>query len=166
MVRSESAASRMAVAGYAIWFCAWLAITVVGILLTPHPDGHGTHRQLGFPPCPSVLFFQRPCPGCGLTTSWTALLHGDFASAFRAHPFGPILYIGFTISGLMCLWAWIGRRTLIYRPALNRLLLGFILVFLAFSAWRFINPPANYLQDPFSPPLVSGSKLARQAPTP
>lgn len=166
MIWSERAVSRTAVAGYAIWFGAWLAITIVGFLLTPHPDGHGTHRQLGFPPCPSVLFFQRPCPGCGLTTSWTAMLHGDLASAFGAHPFGPILYLGFTVSAVFCFWAWIGRRSLAYPPLLNRLLLGFIVIFLGFSTWRFINPPAKYLEDPFSPPSPSALKLGKQARVP
>lgn len=84
----------------------WAAITGFGIYMTPDPHGHGTHQQLGLPPCPSVLFFSKPCPGCGLTTSWTATIHGHFAEAFRAHPLGPILYLLFTYIALVSLWGF------------------------------------------------------------
>jgi membrane associated rhomboid family serine protease len=30
-----------------------------------------------------------PCPGCGLTRSWSLTAHGDLAGAFARHPFGP-----------------------------------------------------------------------------
>lgn len=82
--------------GQVFIFAVWLAITGFGIYLSPDKYGHGTHQQLGLPPCPSVLFFDRPCPGCGLTTSWTAFIHGHWAEAFHAHPLGPFLYLGFT----------------------------------------------------------------------
>ncbi|MDX2065543.1 MAG: DUF2752 domain-containing protein [Fimbriimonadaceae bacterium] len=85
-----------------IWFVVWAGITGVGVALQPDPHGHGTHQQLGLMPCPSVLAFNRPCPGCGLTTSWTRLLHGDLAGAFAAHALGPIAYLLFTVS------AWLG----------------------------------------------------------
>lgn len=75
---------------------AWVFVTAVGLSLKPDAHGHGTHQRLGLPPCPSVLLFDRPCPGCGLTTSWTAFLHGDFALAFYAHALGPILYLAYS----------------------------------------------------------------------
>ena len=79
-----------------LWFVLWAGVTSVGIYLHPSSHGHGTHQQLGLPPCPSVLMFNRPCPGCGLTTSWTALIHGEFITSFRAHPLGIPMYLGFT----------------------------------------------------------------------
>jgi hypothetical protein len=87
----------------------WLAVTGFGIYLSPNPHGHGTHQQLGLPPCPSVLLFDKPCPGCGLTTSWTATIHGYVTDAFKAHPLGPILYIIFTAFALLNLWAFFKR---------------------------------------------------------
>ena len=66
---------------------------------------------------PDLCFFHRetglPCPGCGLTRSWAALVHLDLAAAFRYHLFGPPLFL---FTGLMVLggkWsAWIKRLPL------------------------------------------------------
>lgn len=90
----------------------WIAVTVVGIVLRPSPDGHGTHQQLGLPPCGSVILFDRPCPGCGLTTSWTAILHGQFVQAFEAHPLGPPLYLIFTAFAIANIWAFFKKTTI------------------------------------------------------
>ncbi len=89
-----------------MWFLTWLGITSVGIFLHPDVHLHGTHRQLGLPACPSVMIFHRPCPGCGLTTSFTAMVHFDFATALRAHLMGPLLYGLFTVSAIICGWCW------------------------------------------------------------
>ncbi len=37
--------------------------------------------------CLMVLVTGLPCPGCGLTRAGVALLHLDFAGAWRLHPF-------------------------------------------------------------------------------
>ena len=100
MSLSETAANRRDLAGSVLLSLGWLFCTVVGLSLKPDAHGHGTHQRLGMPPCPSVLLFDRPCPGCGLTTSWTALLHGDLSLAFHAHALGPFLYLGYTAFAL------------------------------------------------------------------
>lgn len=43
--------------------------------------------------CPFRLITGLPCPGCGLTRSWTAAAHGDIAEAFSYNFFGPISLI-------------------------------------------------------------------------
>jgi hypothetical protein len=43
--------------------------------------------------CPFRLATGLPCPGCGLTRSWTALAHGEFRTAFRANLFGPLAFV-------------------------------------------------------------------------
>jgi hypothetical protein len=135
----EAGWSRRLLVGQAVWAGVWAACTVVGAtILRPSPAGHGTHTQLGLPPCPSILLFGRPCLGCGLTTSWTRLLHGDWGGAFAAHPLGPVAYAAFTLSALACLYGFFARvRVDPNAPALNRLLVAFIVVFAAFGAWRF-----------------------------
>lgn len=42
--------------------------------------------------CWSRRLADVPCPGCGLTHAWVATAHGDFAAAFDAHFFGPLLF--------------------------------------------------------------------------
>ena len=37
--------------------------------------------------CPMVIFLGLPCPGCGLTRAGMLFLNGDFADAWRMHPF-------------------------------------------------------------------------------
>lgn len=106
MVQFRDGVPKKKLMGQLVWFLAWVFITGFGIYLTASKDLHGTHQSLGLPPCPSVAFFDRPCFGCGMTTSITALLHFDFATAFRAHPFGPPFYILFTITALMCGYGW------------------------------------------------------------
>lgn len=97
---SEPAFSRRDLAGSLTLAMGWVFVTAIGLFLKPDVHGHGTHQRLGLPPCPSVLIFDRPCPGCGLTTSWTALLHGDLPLAFQAHALGPVLYLGYTAFAL------------------------------------------------------------------
>jgi hypothetical protein len=43
--------------------------------------------------CPFRLVTGLPCPGCGLTRSWVALLHGNLADSIRWHPLGPITVV-------------------------------------------------------------------------
>src|SRR5690348_8767324 len=102
----ESCDNKRVLSGQLIVTGIWATITVIGACLSPDPSGHGTHQQLGLPPCPSVLLFNRPCPGCGLTTSWTATIHGHFAEAFAAHPLGPILYGLLTLFAIINLMAF------------------------------------------------------------
>ena len=107
MVKLRSGFPRGRLGGQLAWFALWAVMTAVGLYLTPNPSGFGTHTQLGLPPCPSTLLWARPCPGCGMTTSVAATLHGNFSLAFRAHPFGPLLYALFTASALAGLYGWL-----------------------------------------------------------
>ncbi|MBQ8351294.1 MAG: DUF2752 domain-containing protein [Clostridia bacterium] len=36
--------------------------------------------------CPFYRFFETPCPACGVTRAWLALLHGNVRLAFSYHP--------------------------------------------------------------------------------
>ena len=80
----------------AAWAFA-LAATWPVVLLSAwlHPDGRGfgTHQQLGLPPCSFEAVTRVPCPGCGLTTSFTNMAHLHVVDAFRAHLMGPLLFL-------------------------------------------------------------------------
>lgn len=78
-----------------VWFalatCA-IAVLVTARVLVPDPHGHGTHMQLGLPPCGFMVYFGYPCPGCGMTTSFAHLARAEMVSAFVANPFGLLLF--------------------------------------------------------------------------
>lgn len=58
---------------------------------------------IDMPLCPMAAVLGIPCPGCGLTRATLALLHGNFALAFRFHPLvfwvAPV-YV-FLVAGLL-----------------------------------------------------------------
>jgi|ERR1044072_328425 hypothetical protein len=54
----------------------------------------GVATGVGGWPCPLKSALGIPCPGCGLTRASVSLLRGDFAAAFSAHAFAPVLLVG------------------------------------------------------------------------
>ncbi|OWK38451.1 DUF2752 domain-containing protein [Fimbriiglobus ruber] len=72
------------------------SILVVAVCLNPYnPDGTArtmaTHTQLGLPQCNMVQLIGKPCPSCGMTTSFTLLAHGDVSNSLRANWVGTLL---------------------------------------------------------------------------
>ncbi|MFE0751575.1 DUF2752 domain-containing protein [Gordonia sp. NPDC058843] len=53
------------------------------------PSGVDSGPQL----CPFAVMTGLPCPGCGLTRSWVAFMHGDVGSAFTFNVFGPVFLV-------------------------------------------------------------------------
>lgn len=78
---------------WAVLFAIPTAVVITAALLTPDPHGHGTHTQLGLPPCGFLVFTGFPCPGCGLTTSFSHMVRFQLPSAFLANPFGVVLFL-------------------------------------------------------------------------
>jgi len=68
-----------------------LALLAVAAFLKPDPRGLGTHQQFGLPPCTFRFFLGRPCPSCGMTTSWAHLVRGQLIGALRASVGGTLL---------------------------------------------------------------------------
>ena len=77
--------------GLAALAAALVAVLVTARTLSPDDRGHGTHEQLGLPPCTFYLIFRRPCPACGMTTSWAWLLRGNVVRAMAANAGGALL---------------------------------------------------------------------------
>lgn len=79
-----------------IW-ATLLAIPAVVLTLAaglePNPLGHGTHTQLGLPPCGFLVVTGYRCPGCGLTTSFASMMNLEPLAAFQANPFGVLLFV-------------------------------------------------------------------------
>ena len=88
---------------------AWAVITLAA-LLTPNPDGVGTHRQLGLGACTILSLTGYPCPMCGMTTTFTHMAHLDPASALVTQPFGVVLFLGTLATGLLAVWEGVSPR--------------------------------------------------------
>jgi hypothetical protein len=52
-----------------------------------------THTQMGLPPCNFVTLTGKPCPACGMTTSFALLAHGDVPNSLRANWAGTLLAV-------------------------------------------------------------------------
>jgi hypothetical protein len=143
-----------------VWPFIWLGTTLVALFLTPSSAEHGTHQQLGLPPCPSVLLFDRPCPGCGLTTSWTALVHGDFSKSFSAHALGPLLYGIFTVTAVAGVYGW-WKRIRFRTETLSFTLATYVFmaIFLAYGGIRML-VVTNYAA-PHERPLMDLVRISK-----
>jgi hypothetical protein len=83
-----SAATRVVLVGLAAGLAGLLGLAG---RLTPDPRGHGTHTQLGLPPCPFFAARGVRCPACGVTTAMALAVRGRVGSALGANPAGVLL---------------------------------------------------------------------------
>lgn len=69
--------------------CTWVIAEAVSV--TPDARGYGTHESLGMEPCGFYRATGRPCPSCGMTTSFANMVRLRPLAAFRASPAGALL---------------------------------------------------------------------------
>ena len=98
-----------------------------------------THTQLGLPECTFKTLYGKPCPSCGLTTSFALLLRGDVANSARAN------YVGTLLAAFLLVvlpWAVVSliRGRLIWIVSLERALTWTVAVFLTLLLvrWAFV----------------------------
>ena len=75
-------------------------------------------------PCLFLELTGRPCPGCGMTNAYLALLKGDVLTAFSSHPMFwslPIIYLFILFDGRVF------RRQCLNYGSLILLGLGFLI---------------------------------------
>ncbi|QDV69739.1 hypothetical protein Poly24_34560 [Rosistilla carotiformis] len=126
---------------------AWIAGVAIGLLvigggfLLYHVEPNATSW---YPKCPLHQMTGLHCPGCGITRSASALVHGDLATAVRMNPLavlgGPILVI--------LLWRR-GRQPSADKPtgpALGQILLVVLVVY--FVARNVPSPSRSWLAPP------------------
>jgi hypothetical protein len=95
-----------------------------------------THRQLGLPPCTFYEVTGKPCPACGMTTSFSLLMHGDVVGSLRANSVGTLL-------ALFCLayipWAAlsVARGRALFVRALDRALMLVVITLLVLLMLRW-----------------------------
>ncbi|XME03163.1 DUF2752 domain-containing protein [Lachnospiraceae bacterium C1.1] len=59
-------------------------IIAIGLLLL------AAAAYLGFYRCPVKLIFGFPCPSCGMTRAFRAVVHGNIDESFKFHPLWPL----------------------------------------------------------------------------
>ncbi len=118
-----------------------VAVFTTAVLLNPYdetgaPRRMETHLQLGLPPCTFRLVTGVPCPSCGMTTSFSLLMHGDVVNSLRANAVGTLL-------ALFCLalipWSVASAllRRYFFVAALDRALMWVVLVFVVLLLTRW-----------------------------
>lgn len=68
-----------------------IVLLAIALNLEPSPQGLGTHQQLGLPPCSMRVMFGIRCPGCGMTTSWSHFMHGNWITSMQVNLGGFLL---------------------------------------------------------------------------
>ena len=82
-------------------------VFAVAFYLNPYdadgrPRTMATHTQLGMPPCNFVILAGKPCPSCGMTTSFALLVRGDVVASLRANWAGTLIAV---LWALTMVWA-------------------------------------------------------------
>lgn len=92
--------------------CLVIGLLLLARSLEPAPSGFGTHRQLGLPPCTSVLMWGAKCPSCGMTTAWAHATRGEWRHALEANVGGMLLaIIGLAYLPASCYFFAMGRSS-------------------------------------------------------
>ena len=89
----EARRERRLAAGFAL---LGVVVFALAAILNPYdeaglPRTHGTHRQLGLPACTLKALTGISCPSCGMTTTFSLLMHGDPAAAWRTNWAGCVV---------------------------------------------------------------------------
>lgn len=129
----------------------WIAVFSIAIGLDPYlADGEarrlGTHRQIrlpgmqeGLPECNFKAMAGLPCPSCGMTTSFTLLMHADVWNSLQANFAGTLLA---TFGLLFVPWAFasafFGRFVLIRRIEIVVFRLAIVFLVILFGRWAFV----------------------------
>jgi hypothetical protein len=120
----------------------WVLVFGLAWYLNPYQEDGSprtleTHRQLGFPPCTfRIITGGLPCPSCGMTTSFSLLVHGDPVNSLRANWVGTLL----AVYGLVLI-PWSLVSVLLKQPlfilSLDRALNWSVIIFLALMLLRW-----------------------------
>jgi hypothetical protein len=122
----------------------WIAVIITAICLWPYDDNGeplklGTHQQLGLPECNFKQLAGVPCPSCGMTTSFSLLLHGDVLNSLKANFAGTALV---TFGLLFVPWAFASAylRRWVFIRSLETVVFRLAVVFLVmlFGRWTIV----------------------------
>ncbi len=105
------------------------------------PRTSATHMQLGMPPCNFVVLTGKPCPSCGMTTSFALLVRGDVSASVRANWVGSIICVLWAGTLVWAVASGLWGKPLFVRPGRGELIftvvVGAVLV-LMLARWGAI----------------------------
>lgn len=84
--------------GAGILALATFTLLVIAWRLNPSGDGHGTHTQLGLPPCAWAAWFGKPCVTCGMTTAVSHAADGHLLRSALTQPAGMLFALGCSVA--------------------------------------------------------------------
>lgn len=118
---------------------AWAGIAAAAVYLA-------MSRFLFHTVCPMVMVTGFPCPACGLTRAFKALISGHFAAAFSIHPF---IYPIVGMALFFLIWRYYFQKSL--RPFVKFIILLIVLMVI-YYIYRMIRyfpgePPISYYYD-------------------
>jgi hypothetical protein len=141
----EQARMARVVRGLLILMATGFAVVLgLAFALNPYdaegqPRSMATHTQLGLPPCNMVTLIGKPCPACGMTTSFALLMKGDLVNSARANWVGMLL-AAFCLFGVP--WAIAsairGRYYFIGSMETTSTIVVIVLLVLMFSRWAVV----------------------------
>ncbi|MBI5850320.1 MAG: DUF2752 domain-containing protein [Planctomycetes bacterium] len=109
--------------------------------IEPDPRGHGTHEQLGLPPCGWPARYGKPCPTCGVTTAASLVVHLSPFRALWTQPFGAATALAGLVLAAFALRALVMKESLVARIALwplGTLTIVSIAIFLLGWGWTWL----------------------------
>jgi hypothetical protein len=122
--------------------------TVFGVAfwLNPYePDGTprtmATHTQLGVPPCNFIVMTGKPCPACGMSTSFALLVRGDVAASLRANWAGTLIAVLWAVTMVWALASGLKGRPLFIPRGRGELILTVsvgVVLLLMLARWGIV----------------------------
>jgi hypothetical protein len=108
-----------------------VGVFTVAFWLNPYdaegrPRRMATHTQLGMPPCNFVALTGKPCPACGMTTSFALLVRGDVKASMRANWAGTLIAVIWAVTLVWAVAGGIAGRPLFIPPGRGELILTVI----------------------------------------
>jgi|GEM_PF-815421 len=106
-----------------------------------NPRTMSTHTQLGLPPCNFAVYAGKPCPSCGMTTSFALLVRGDIVASMQANWVGSIICVLWATTLVWAVASAVGGKTLFIPPGRGEIvftaIVGVVLM-LMLARWAVI----------------------------
>jgi hypothetical protein len=91
-----------------------------------NPRTMSSHTQLGLPPCNFVALTGKPCPSCGMTTSFALLVRGDVVASVRANWVGSVICALWAVTLVWAVASGVWGRMLFVPPHRGELIFTII----------------------------------------